>query len=418
MRPISSFLLTLALAWPSLATAKGIPAFELGEGFTLGIDGQYRPRFVGHTGRDFRDGDNHAFLTQRARLGVTLGHEVGVSFTLRLQDVRIWGEETDTLNDYDADGFDAHEAFARIPLYFEGLDLVIGRQEIVWDASRLVGNVGWTQRARSFDAVRVRYKSDIIDAEGFYAKVTEASRDGDGHVPEERLTQDLDFGGFEVAWKFAKGHRLALLYLANANYATRHERHTAGLVAKGAISGFNYMLEGYYQAGDIAGAAVGAWMAAGTAGYTLDVTTKPSLTLWGEYLSGDGTAAGTFDTLYATNHKFYGEMDLFLNIPKHTKNLGLIDVGGRIQLVPWAKVLTIRVDGHFLMTAEADAKDRSMIGPEIDIKLIINPIDYVSIRMLYGVFIPQEAWHTLKGIPDGTDLEIEHFAYVTTDVKF
>jgi len=414
-------LLTSALllgAAPNLAESKGLPPFSLGEGFSLDVDGQYRPRFVGHTGKDFKDAASPAYVTQRARLGVTLAHEVGVSLTVRLQDTRVWGEETNTLNDSHAEGFDVHEAFAKIPLYIDGLELILGRQEIVWGTSRLLGNVGWTQRARSFDALRIRYRSGDIDAEGFYSKVIEADKDGDGHLPEDHPSKDTDFGGFDVGWKFAKGHKISLLYLGNADYFKRHERHTVGLLAKGKQAGVHYAVEGYYQAGSMGTNSVSAYMAAGQVGYTADVTTKPSLTLWGEYLSGDGTAHGTFDTLYATNHKFYGEMDKFLAIPKNTKNLGLIDAGGKIVLTPWKGYLKFMLAGHYLMTAEKAPGDRQMLGPELDIKLIITPYKFVSIRALYAVFIPQDAWHHLAGVADGTDLEVEHFAYITTDVKF
>ena len=33
-----------------------------------------------------------------------------------------------------------------------------------------------------------------------------------------------------------------------------------------------------------------------------------------------------FNTLYATNHKYYGFMDYFIDIPRHTYGLGLIDI--------------------------------------------------------------------------------------------
>lgn len=62
-----------------------------------------------------------------------------------------------------------------------------------------------------------------------------------------------------------------------------------------------------------------------------------SLGLGGDYLSGnsDGTNIGSksnnFNTLYATNHKFYGYMDYFLNIPTDSKQRGLIDLYTRIK---------------------------------------------------------------------------------------
>ena len=69
-------------------------------------------------------------------------------------------------------------------------------------------------------------------------------------------------------------------------------------------------------------------------GYTVDGASRsPGVSVGVEYLSGDDDPTdGTykvFDTLYATNHKFYGFMDYFLNIPVHTFGLGLRDVHAR-----------------------------------------------------------------------------------------
>lgn len=63
------------------------------------------------------------------------------------------------------------------------------------------------------------------------------------------------------------------------------------------------------------------------------------MTLWYDHLSGDDDPSdGTvrvFDTLFATNHKFYGLADYFLNIPVQTVGRGLQD----LALKAWAYLM-------------------------------------------------------------------------------
>ena len=94
-------LFCAAIALPFGARAAH-PSVALGESWALTVDAQLRARFMGHTGKDFADGDNPAYISQRARLGASIGNDAGLAVTLRLQDVRIWGEEANTLNDFSA----------------------------------------------------------------------------------------------------------------------------------------------------------------------------------------------------------------------------------------------------------------------------------------------------------------------------
>ena len=385
--------------------------------WTLTLDGQLRPRFIAHTGLDFRGKRSpvREFVTQRARIGATMAHETGPALTLRLQDVRTWGEETNTLGDFDANGFDAHEAFAVIPM-LDGLSLKIGRQEIIMDNHRLVGNVGWTQRGRSFDGARVTYAAKPVSVDVFYAKVREADENPEGTflVPEG---DDLDFAGVHAGFTIADSHTIAPMFLVNAIHFADHVRETAGLNASGKVGGFAYTGEFYYQFGHVGDETVSAFLGAARAGYTFDVAVKPHLTAWGEVLSGDGTPEGTFDTMYATNHKFYGEMDYFLNIPLHTATLGLVDLGGRAGFRPVQKV-GVHVDAHHFRSVESDGAGNNTFGTELDLKVVVDVMTAVQTRVLYGMFFAGEAMRTARPAVGDGDLNPEAFGYVTLDVKF
>jgi len=109
-------------------------------------------------------GNTPAFLTsQRARL--TFNYRSSrVIFQTSLQDVRVWGADASTINNADGNRLSLHEAWADIILAntkdstlprsaVEYFSIRIGRQELVYDDQRLLGNLDWLQQARRHDAV-------------------------------------------------------------------------------------------------------------------------------------------------------------------------------------------------------------------------------------------------------------------------
>ncbi|MCA9551996.1 MAG: alginate export family protein [Myxococcales bacterium] len=370
---------------------------------------QYRPRFMANSGRDFVSGGSTGRITQRARLGVVAAHPDGWALHVQTQDIRIWGEEADTLGDYSAAGFDIHQAYARLPIG-DLFRLTLGRQEISFDNQRLVGAVDWAQRARAFDAVRGTLSVSGIVADVFYAKLLESDADPDGQIPADR-EKEADFGGAHASYAFLPGHTAALSYLLLSNRAIDVTRHTLGGIASGVVSGIGYSAEFYAQFGKLGGENLFAWMAAGSVGYTLPIESKLAFLARAEVLSGDGTATGTFDTLFATNHKFYGEMDFFLAIPAHTQNRGLMDFGGKVSLAPVNKV-TASLDIHHLRTVEgADA-----FGTELDLRVNFKPFPIVTIDAVYGLLLPASGFEARIGAAAGTDLELEHMFFSTVNL--
>lgn len=103
------------------------------------------------------------FTSQRARL--TFNYKWNkVVFQTSVQDVRVWGQDASTISNADGARLGVHEAWAEVALankkdtsfksspvdYF---GIKIGRQELVYDDSRLIGNLDWLQQARRHDAV-------------------------------------------------------------------------------------------------------------------------------------------------------------------------------------------------------------------------------------------------------------------------
>ena len=119
------------------------------------ISGQLRTR------TEFRNGQGTVqqsdtipalFTSQRTRLNLGYSGYRYKIFTA-IQDVRVWGQDASTTNRTTSDpndGLMIHEAWAEISLVDTGkviknFTLKIGRQELLYDDSRLLGNLDWLQ---------------------------------------------------------------------------------------------------------------------------------------------------------------------------------------------------------------------------------------------------------------------------------
>jgi hypothetical protein len=341
---------------------------------------QYRVRGELAGARDLSGdlGDN--FIIHRARIG--LGAKAGsvVSARLEIQDVRKWGFEMPlagmppdpTLFGFGAGGIDMHQGY--LSTHFGGEDdaggafeLRIGRQEISLDSQRLIGAVDWTMQGRSFDGARLLWDKGMTHGTVFATLV----RDADATVdPDNNPIPDAFLFGFHLLLKPLKLFNAAPLILWDTNSVTEMSRVTAGARLNGADQGFSYDLEGYYQGANTANGLTTAFMAAARAGYTLDASMNPHFGAFVDYLSGDGNLDSTeglsaFDTLYATNHKFYGFQDLFLNIPLHTQQQGLIDMGAKAKISEGAYSAELAL--HAFAPAENNSDQDAFYGIEPDL---------------------------------------------------
>ncbi|GAA4458330.1 hypothetical protein GCM10023189_30400 [Nibrella saemangeumensis] len=135
----------------------------------LSLTGQLRTR------TELRDGLGNlapksspaaAFTSQRTRLN--FGYKWDrVNFNVAIQDVRVWGQDASTINSADGNRLMVHEAWAELVLAnsadttlkfkpVQNLSFKIGRQELVYDDVRLLGNLDWLQQARRFDAALLK----------------------------------------------------------------------------------------------------------------------------------------------------------------------------------------------------------------------------------------------------------------------
>ena len=117
---------------------------------------QYRFRYYHDDGYDFQEGGENNFVRHRARLGLEAHYESWLSAFMHVQDVRTWGEETNPVTDFSADGFDLHEGYMRIQNPKGSTKLTLGRQTLNYLNQRLVGGLDFAEQARTFDSIRLR----------------------------------------------------------------------------------------------------------------------------------------------------------------------------------------------------------------------------------------------------------------------
>ena len=138
-------------------------------------------------------------------------------------------------------------------------------------------------------------------------------------------------------------------------------------------------------------------------GYALGPVT---ITLWADVLSGSGDpakeATESFDTLFATNHKFYGFADFFLSVPADTAGQGLTDVALKLKYTI-TEGAAVQLDLHRLRLT-ADRGGDADLGQEVDLVATWSP--WAPLKLMAGafLFVPGPAMTARLGADPDPDL--------------
>lgn len=320
--------------------------------------------------------ENAHAKTIRARLGYMTGTYYGFSALAEIDGTtHFGGEEFNSLENgkttypvvADPDSFRLNRANLKYTGFPE-TTLKAGRQRIILDDARFVGNVGWRQNEQTFDAFRGTNES--IDGLKFnYAYLWRVngitgSEHPRGEYDSDSHLFDVTYSGLDFADITAFGHWLdfedAFEATSLATYGVRLKGSTmmtkdlkllyAATFAHQADHGENTadVDENYYAAE----AGLSYMGFTGKLGY--------------EVLEGDGTVA--FQTPLATKHKFQGFADVFLTTPAD----GVEDLYASLtyKSKPFAflsKGLTVSVAFHDF----EGNNDSTDMGSEIDAVLVV-----------------------------------------------
>ena len=172
------------------------------------------------------------------------------------------------------------------------------------------------------------------------------------------------------------------------------------------VTGPLWRAEYYKQWGDrSATQSIDAFMYALRLGYRFDLPLKPMLLVGWEVLSGDDSLTTgdykAFDTLYATNHLYYGYMDYFLNMPADTQGRGLRDGFVRLHVTPLEK-MGASVDVH-RFSLDKEIAGEKKLGTEIDLTLFAQLNRFTSLLVGYSKFLSDTGMESLGRITAGED---------------
>ena len=144
----------------------------------ISLDVRARAEFVDQDGLD----SANAF-TERARLGYGTRPYYGFTFFLEYEDIRALDDDRyniPTLNPHPAkavinDRPDTELNQAFVKYRADQFEMVTGRQRIILDDARFIGNVGWRQNEQTYDAVSLKTKL-FGSVDVYYAYLWEVNR--------------------------------------------------------------------------------------------------------------------------------------------------------------------------------------------------------------------------------------------------
>jgi len=300
--------------------------------------GEVRPR------TEFRNGfktptssaNEPAFFTeQRSRLYFDFKDEK-YKFRVALQDVRIWGENSQIFKQEDGNTF-LSEAWGQY-FFNKKISAKFGRQIISYDNQRILGGLEWAQQGRRHDAFLFLYE-DPAKKSKLHIGI---ALNSDDDVPEPAYIQSpsasfYSVGGSYKTMQYAwynqgfKGGSVSFLALnntyQNAADSTTFAKQTLGAVGSYKFGNVTFGGDFYYQTGKIGSNDLGAMLAG------VNVTFKTKLTplkFGVEYISGqdmdsDDNKVTNFSPDFGTNHAHNGFMDYFFVGPANG-NVGVTDI--------------------------------------------------------------------------------------------
>ncbi len=332
-----------------------------------------------YEGADFDNGTSSAdALTIRSRVGLETGAFLGTKLLVEFDHVEdLAGNFNDTVN-----GNTGYAVIAdpnvtelnRLQLTNTGLPdtkITIGRQRIILDDARFVGNVGWRQNEQTYDALRVTNKSIkglTLDA----TYVDQVNRIFGDEAASGRFESDswLLNAGYKVPVEGMSVKVSAFAYLLDlSNAGLSSDTIGAQISAKKGPLGFT----GRYATQSDSGANPVDYTANH---YFAEANFKQkgfSGAIGYEVLGADDDSDGRFTTPLATLHKFNGFADVFLGTP----TAGLEDLyvkggykTGPVGALPFINMFAVYHDyksdeGSIDLGSEIDAVVATKLGKKV-----------------------------------------------------
>ncbi|MDY0076606.1 MAG: alginate export family protein [Bacteroidales bacterium] len=301
------------------------------------LDAQIRPRaeYRNGFGKLINDTDDPAFfISQRSRLNAGFKSDK-IQLGISIQDVRVWGDQPQLVAN--SNQLMLHQAWAAY-LFNDHLKLKLGRQELVYDDARILGNVDWAQQARSHDLALLTYENTFKLHLGVaYNQEKEKSIGTDYQVNNYKTMQFAWFHKDFDKWNLSllamnNGWQFDYTELGIDKSKTVFAQTLGGRVVYKQDK-LDLNASGYFSTGkDASDRDLSAYYIGAGANYAANSNWVFGLG-W-EYLSGTSELERdinpdytnkSFNPYYGTNHKFNGFMDYFY-VGNHINRVGLSDI--------------------------------------------------------------------------------------------
>lgn len=307
------------LADPSLRTdpwdpIKYIPLDASGHTY-LSLGGEWRERYVHSRGYLFSP-EPDDILMHRLMFSADLHVGSNLRSFVQLSYLDQNGRDGGPIAT-DVDRFDVQQAFVDVsaPLSNDGQATArVGRQEMTFGTSRFVSVREGPNSRRSFDGLRVMYRSTNFDLDGFLVQPVSIQP---GAFDDER-NRDMTFWGSYGVLRLGPSRGVDLYYLGIDYDQTTYvvgtapeTRHSLGSRVWGKHYDLDYNVEAIYQFGEFGNLDINAWGVSMDVGWTLaSLPFTPRLGVKANIESGDknqndGTL-GTLNPLFP-NHAYFSE---------------------------------------------------------------------------------------------------------------
>ncbi|MDO8519547.1 MAG: alginate export family protein [Deltaproteobacteria bacterium] len=293
--------------------------------------------------------DDDAFVLLRTRVSLLANPVEGLGLFIQPQFSRIFAQEESTIaGNADAGNpnnvFDLHQGYLDFTnIGGSVVSVRAGRQELFYGEGRMVGDFGWSNIGRSFDAGRIRLGWEKVTVDGFFSWNEKAAGNEyfSGLYGSWKVTPRMTYEPYVLGLFDNDGDGTA--GVTGLKIVTIGDR-MAGTCYKDRI---DYSLEGALQVGETEPNSHLAYAGHAASGYTFDAAWKPRIGVEYNFASGNdpGTARQErFNNLFPTNHDKYGFIDF------HSWR-NIHDIGGGISAKPSDKI-SARIDYHLFMLPE------------------------------------------------------------------
>jgi hypothetical protein len=418
----------------------------------FGMDGEFRTRSMynrGFIALPSVNSDPAFHISQRTRMNFSYKYEL-LETRISIADARVWGDD----NNYMVTGpmgntnsMFIYESWVKLNLK-DFLSLKIGRQNWNYDDGRILHNRNWLQTGMTYDGILTALKlekakidigisinnnNENIFGNDYREIIDYSVNDSTGimtPIYDAKKLKTLNF----LHYKYPFTKNLYMSYIAvlsgaqNLNSSSEiFYKLTQGLnMFYSSDRAFGH-LSGYFQMGNNQnGQEVVAFLASAELG--VKTNTNLSFAIGTDFISGNNyenssydysSVNHNFDLLYGARFKFYGNLNHFTLIDRHTNNAGLIDIYLKTTYNPGQNT-KLELNYHYFQSMfravnpEGGFYD-SYLSSEVNFGITHRFSKEVSIKFGFAYALPTVDFGKIKGVE--SDLANPYSSYIMLIVK-